>query len=405
MFGAALLMTGLLGRMKPIDVDREVMYEVNLRATGPTHDLKAVESRLDAIQKLGATTIWLMPIYPVGKERSAGGLGSPYAVADYTRLNPEFGTMEDFRRLLKKAHDRKMKVVLDWVANHTAWDHPWMAQHRDFYTMGSDGKPIIPPGTQWQDVAELNYDSKPMRAAMISAMQGWVTEGIDGFRCDYTDGVPMDFWKEAIAACRTSSSKPLMFLAEGMRPGLYEAGFDLTYDWPLFTLAKEVVAGRRPATAFVPALRARTRPALRFITNHDEYAWNGSPAEQFGSDAKARKALAMVGSAPGGTLLYVTGQEAEFAGRIPFFDRSDVPFPVKETPATRLMTRLAQVHQNAGSGLTYEDSSTAEVLKYRAKRARYRLDVTVNLTDQPQTVPGMERPVEPNQITILESHG
>jgi hypothetical protein len=388
-----------------IDVDREVIYEVNLRATGPTHDFKAVESRVDAIRALGATTVWLMPVYPVGKERSAGGLGSPYAVADYTKPNPEFGTMEDFRRLVKKVHARKMKVVLDWVANHTAWDHPWISQHRDFYTLGPDGKPIIPPGTQWNDVAELNYDSKPMRSAMLSAMKGWIAEGVDGFRCDYTDGVPLDFWKEAIAACRASTRKPLLFLAEGEKKGLYGAGFDLTYDWRLFTLAKSLVKGQRPATDFVPALRSRSQATLRFITNHDEYAWNGSPAEQCGSAAKARKAMAIIGSAPGGALLLVTGQEAEVEGRIPFFDRSDVPFPSQPTEATRALSHLAAVHARAGGGLMYEDFSTASVLKYRAKRKGYQLDVMVNLTDQMQTVPGEAEPAKPDEVRITESHG
>ncbi|RYG48347.1 alpha-amylase, partial [bacterium] len=206
-----------------------VVYEVNLRALGPKGGFRELTRRLDGLAKLGTNVVWLMPIYPVGRVRSAGGLGSPYAVADYDRVNPEFGTAEEFRSLVKRAHALKMRVILDWVANHTSWDHPWL-KDKDWYSQDGKGDIIIPPGTNWQDAAELNFESVPMRKAMIASMLGWVRRyDIDGFRCDAADFVPADFWRQAIASLREGSKKPLLFLAEGSKREEFEAGFDLMY--------------------------------------------------------------------------------------------------------------------------------------------------------------------------------
>lgn len=383
MFGTALLITLLATRTQPIDLDREVIYEANLRAMAPGHNFAALESRLDTLQRIGVTTVWLMPIYPVGKERSAGGLGSPYAVADYEAVNPDFGSRAQFRALVADCHKRGMKVILDWVANHTAWDNPWVKRHKDWYTQDSQGNITIPAGTNWQDVADLNYDSRPMRRAMVAAMKSWLKEGVDGFRCDYADGVPVDFWKDAISELR-AGGKPLLFLAEGAQPGLYDAGFDLTYDWRLYGLVKDIFLGKKSAKEFVPALNRHGKPALRFVTNHDEYAWAGSPAELFGGADAARAATHLVLGAPGGAALVVTGQEAEFAKKIPFFTTSDDGLSAT-APGLEGLETFAKLHRKLGAEGRMTDMSTDTLVHFVVRTGAESVEFVSNPKPYPQT--------------------
>ena len=207
-----------------------VLYQVNPRVFAPSNSLQAVLARLDSIEDLGVNMLWIMPIYPIGLEKTKN---SPYSVRDYKAVAPEFGTVDDLRALVESCHERGMGLILDWVANHTAWDNVWVTQHPDWYTKDSTGSIIYPPGTDWTDVADLNYDNKDMRAAMIDAMRFWVDSvGVDGFRCDVADEVPVDFWSEAISTLR-ESAKPrrLIMLAEGAKPETLGAGFDLNYAW------------------------------------------------------------------------------------------------------------------------------------------------------------------------------
>jgi glycosidase len=190
-----------------------VMYQVNPRVFAAENSFQAIINRLDSIQDLGVNMLWIMPIYPIGQEKSKN---SPYSVKDYKAVAPEYGTVDDLRQLVESCHERGMGVILDWVANHTAWDNVWLQQHPDWYTHDSTGNIIFPPGTDWTDVADLNYDNKDMRAAMIDAMRYWVDSvGVDGFRCDVADQVPVDFWTECIDNLR-AAAKPrnLIMLAE-----------------------------------------------------------------------------------------------------------------------------------------------------------------------------------------------
>ena len=179
-----------------------VLYEVNLRAFSSAGNLQGVIDRLDNIRSLGVNVIWLMPIHPQGQ---LNGVGSPYAVRDYKAVGSEYGTLQDLRRLTTLAHERGMAVIMDWVANHTAWDNPWI-RNRDWYTQNNSGTIIHPAGTNWQDVADLNYAKADMRQAMIDAMQYWVLEAnIDGFRCDYADGVPAFFLERGITKTKRNT--------------------------------------------------------------------------------------------------------------------------------------------------------------------------------------------------------
>ena len=212
-----------------------IIYQVNILAFSQAGNLKGVQERLSYIQELGVNVIYLMPIYPVGIERKAGGLGSPYSVKDYKAVNANFGTLEDLRVLVEEAHKKNMAVVLDWVANHTSWDNVWITAHPSWYQKDANGNIIIPPGTNYNDVAQLDFNNTDMKAAMIDAMSYWVyNANIDGFRCDYADFVPQNFWSDAITALRKIKNQNILMLAEGSKVSNFAAGFDYTFGFGFF---------------------------------------------------------------------------------------------------------------------------------------------------------------------------
>lgn len=310
------------------DVRNAIVYEVNLRAFSEAGDLNGVTARLDEMQELGVNMLWLMPITPVGAERRIPPMGSPYAVQNYDQVGAEYGDLQDLRALVAGAHSRGMTVMLDWVANHTAWDNPWIA-NPSWYTQ-SGGQIVHPAGTNWLDVADLNYSNTAMRSAMIQSLQGWVQNvDIDGFRFDTADFVPFDFWQEAIPAVRNAANRPLLMLAEGARADHYAAGFDATYDWDFYNATKSVFGGTAPATR-LGATHAATlgsapagKSVLRFTTNHDENAFDATPIELFGGLEGSLAAYAAT-LAYGGMPLVYTGQEIGWTEEIPIFSRDPV---------------------------------------------------------------------------------
>ena len=307
-----------------------IMYEVNLRAFSSSGDLQGVINRLDQLKALNVNVIWLMPIYPIGQINS---VNSPYCVKNYYEVGSEYGTLEDLRTLTTEAHNRNMAVVVDWVANHTAWDNPWITQHPEWYSQDGAGNIIIPPGTNWNDVADLNFSNATMRVNMIDAMKYWTLEAnIDGFRCDYADGVPYDFWKQAIDSLNTIPNRNLIFLAEGTRADHYDAGFEMTYAWDFYTSIKNVFAGSVPSTIYttntseyagVPAGKRK----LRFTTNHDQSAWEATPMTLFNGKAGATCASVITTYYNGVPLIY-TGQEVGRVSTVPFFSNSPINWTV-----------------------------------------------------------------------------
>ena len=299
-----------------------VMYQVNPRVFAPSNSLQAVLARLDSIQDLGVNVLWIMPIYPIGVEKTKN---SPYSVRDYKAVAPEFGTVDDLRALVESCHERGMGVILDWVANHTAWDNAWLAQHPDWYTKDSTGNIIFPPGTDWTDVADLNYDNKEMRAAMIDAMSFWVDSvGIDGFRCDVADAVPVDFWTQAITTLR-NSAKPrrLLMLAEGSNPENFSAGFDMNYAWDFMVAIAEVMTDKARVNKLIQVDQneykdlERGKFKLRFTTNHDE-ANKESPIKHYGGERASMAAFVATTMLHGGMLIYGS-QEVGYPEAINFF--------------------------------------------------------------------------------------
>lgn len=187
-------------RYQPEWTKDAVIYEVNVRQYTEEGTFQAFSDHLQELRDMGITTLWFMPIHPISETKRSGVLGSYYSITDYCAVNPEFGTAEDFGALVEKAHDMDFHVMLDWVANHTGWDCAWITEHPDWYTLDEQGSIISPEGMGWPDVADLNYDNSEMRAEMIRCMKYWVEEyDIDGFRCDFAGGVPLDFWEEARA--------------------------------------------------------------------------------------------------------------------------------------------------------------------------------------------------------------
>ena len=372
------------------EIEDIIMYEVNLRAFSPAN-FQGVESRLDSIKALGVYVIWLMPITPIGEERSVGQLGSPYSVKNYKEVNPEFGDMDDLRSLVDAAHDRGIAVVTDWVANHTAWDNPWMSK-TSWYTKDANGNIIHPAGTNWLDVADLNYDNTAMRAEMIRAMKFWIlSANIDGFRCDYADGVPYDFWQSAIDTLRNMDGRNLIMLAEGGRSDHYSAGFDMTYGWDFYGKMKSIFSNNENARNIFSTNSAEYSniPAgkhkLRFTTNHDETAWDMPPTQVFGTPKGSVAAFVATAFLRGVPLIY-TGQEVGVDVNMPFFSRYPVNWTMNPSMFQEYKT-LMSIYANSevariGTTTTYVDN---DIISFRKSKDGNDILVLVNTRDNAVT--------------------
>ncbi|HEV8358596.1 MAG TPA: alpha-amylase family glycosyl hydrolase [Gemmatimonadales bacterium] len=330
-------------------VARGAIYEVFVRDYSPTGDLRGVISGLDRIQAAGANVVWLMPIYPVGVVGRKKPLGSPYSVRDYRAINPGFGTAAGFRALVQAVHARGMNLILDWVPNHTSWDHVWVREHPDFYVRDDRGGLTVPRDdkgklTDWTDVAQLDYGNPALRREMIAAMQYWLTEfGVDGFRVDVAGFVPDDFWREAVPVLRAAAGRPILLLAEWGDLKMHRFGFDLTYGWDSYGRLKSVWKGA-PASTFVRSELtdlAAMPPGgmrLRFTTNHDETAWDQPPVTLFGGAAGARAAFVAMALLPGRPLLY-DGQEVESPQKLGLFTREPIAWNQPDAAAARAFYR------------------------------------------------------------------
>jgi len=299
-----------------------VMYEVNLRAFSADGDLQGVQNRLDNIAELGVNIIWLMPI-----QTNGGPINSPYAISNYYAVDEEYGTLENLRTFIGEAHARGMLVILDWVANHTAWDHIWMTDS-SWYTQDGNGTIIHPAGTNWTDVADLNFENENMANQMIDAMKYWVLEAnADGYRCDAADYVPFEFWKRAIDSLRAIPNRELVLFAEGARNDHFEAGFDLNFDWSFYNRTVDIFASGTNASYLgnqhnitygaVPVGKEK----VRFTSNHDQCAWDGTAIDVYGGLDASVAAFAATLFYPGVPLIY-TGQEIGWNIQIPFFSNS-----------------------------------------------------------------------------------
>jgi glycosidase len=309
-----------------------VIYEVNVRQYTPEGTLAALRSHIPRLKALGVDMLWLMPVQPIGMKNRKGKLGSYYAISDYTAVNPEFGTLADFKAVVDAAHGQGLKVILDWVANHTAFDHEWVTSHPDFYERKPDGSLMNARDnegheTDWTDVAELQYTNPALRQAMIGEMKWWVdSTGVDGFRCDVAGGVPTDFWVQARTALK-AVRPDLFFLAEAEDPGIH-AAFDMTYGWELHHLLNAIAQGKQSVSALDAyfakndSLYGPGAYRMYFTSNHDENSWNGSELERMGANHKP--AYILGATAEGSMPLLYSGQEVSMKKRLRFFEKDTI---------------------------------------------------------------------------------
>lgn len=328
-------------------IDTAVIYEANIRQYSASGRFDEFTKDIPQLKELGVKIIWLMPVFPISetKRKASGGpdskfasdfpeaeqakyLGSYYAVADFTKINPEFGTIEDFRELVKTAHDNGMFVILDWVPNHTGWDHVWIKSNPEYYTKDAEGNITHPKDTDWTDTADLDYDNKEMRKEMIADMQYWLREeGVDGFRCDVAGSVPLDFWEEAVPQLR--ATKDVFMLAEAWEPELLKDNlFDMGYAWDGHHMMNHIAQGKNKATDFYKYLDERNAKyeandiLMNFVTNHDENSWNGTIYERLGDAVPAMLALQYMTT---GMPLIYSGVEYDMKHRLKFFEKDSIP--------------------------------------------------------------------------------
>ena len=322
----------------------KAIYEVNIRQYTPEGNFKSFEKHLPQLNELGADILWLMPIHPIGEKNRKGALGSYYSVKDYKAVNPEFGTIEDFKELVQIAHKMGMYVIIDWVANHSAWDNSWIVDNPEYYTTDSLGH-IIPPNPDWTDVADLNYDNKELWIDMIDALKFWVEEcDIDGYRCDVAGMVPIEFWIEA--RIELEKIKPVFMLAEWDTPEVHLA-FDMTYDWNTHKIMNGIVKKEKRVSDLINQIQKNENDfpknafRMEFTSNHDENSWNGTEYERLGDGAETFAVLTCI--IPDMPLVY-TGQEAGNEKRLSFFDKDTVGW--KDHELFHIYSKLFDLKKN-----------------------------------------------------------
>jgi glycosidase len=410
-------------RTRSIDwIKNNVVYEVNTRQFNSGGTFKSFMPEIPRIKALGVDVLWFMPVYPIGQLNRKGGLGSYYSIKNYHEINPEFGTMDDFKATVNAAHAQGMKVILDWVGNHTAWDHPWVTEHPDWYVHDSTGKIVTP--WDWTDVAQLNFKNPELRKAMIAEMQFWVKEcNIDGFRCDVAFLVPRSFWEEARIALE--KDKPLFMLAEMENnkdidpnpPGYMEKAFDAYYGWTLHSASADCAKGKITGREFVNkftearALFPAKAMMLSFLSNHDENTWNGTIEEKYADKWQVFSVLnyTLQNSLP---LIY-NGEEANNTKRLLFFEKD----PITSWSDTsryawyRTMNRLKHTHpalQNGAWGAKEEvlkvTGGDENIYAFRRTSEGQTVTVIANLSNKQQWIQSVgDRTLDGTEKTYVKS--
>ena len=321
-----------------------VLYELNIRQFTSEGTLNAAIERLPFLRSIGIDVIWLMPIYPIGVEGRKGTLGSYYSISDYKGVNPEFGTADDLRAFVSAAHAMGIKVLLDWVANHTARDARWITERpADWYERDAEGVAMVP--WDWTDTAKLNYANHDVWLGEIDAMRYWVEEfGVDGFRCDMAMLVPIEFWQEASEELHKIKSDIFM-LAEAEEDNLFDRAFNMSYQWNVHHIMVDIAKGARRVWDLRNAIHAERqrypREAMRmsFTSNHDENSWSGSEQSRFGASLEVMTALTFL--MPSTMPLIYTGQEVGYDHSFEFFERDAIPAELyRENRTTELYRRL-----------------------------------------------------------------
>lgn len=369
------------------------IYEVNVRQYSTEGTFKAVQDDLPRLKELGVGILWFMPIHPIGEVNRKGSLGSYYAVKDYFDVNPEFGTKEDFRNLVNAAHEMGFYVILDWVANHTAWDNPVATTNPEFFEKNENGEFIPPRGTDWDDVIQLDYTNQELHEYMISALEYWVREfNVDGYRCDVADMVPVEFWNKA--RVRLDTIKPVFMLAEAENPEHHVKAFDMSYSWEMHHTFNRVANGEyRPSRIdSLLIIDSNKFPEnafrMQFTSNHDENSWNGTVFERLGDAAEVFAVISA--TIPGMPLIY-NGQEAGMNKRLEFFERD--PIEWTDHRFFEVYSALNQIKTtntalfNGERGGTYEKQVTdnESIFAFTRTNGSNRIVVVSNLSNETVT--------------------
>jgi len=371
------------------------IYEVNIRQYTPEGSINAFIPHVDRLKTMGVDILWIMPVQPIGIKNRKEPLGSYYSIKDYTAINPNFGTLEDFKKLVKTAHENEMIVLLDWVANHTAYDHHWAEEHPEFYNLDSLGQ-LQSPVADWTDVADLNYENKDLHQAMIKEMKWWITEAdIDGFRCDMAGMVPNKFWKKVIDSLE--ATKDVFMLAEWEEPKIHDAGFDMSYGWEFHHMLNKIANGKANADSIVAYINRDTKKydstafRMYFTTNHDENSWAGTVFERLGDAYEALAVLTF--TVPGMPLIY-SGQEAGLNKRLAFFDKDTIDWSNLEyedfySHLLMLKKNNPALWNGAFGGDFKEINSiqnSSELLAFSRKKDDNEVIVILNLSDSIQNL-------------------
>lgn len=377
------------------------IYEVNIRQYTPEGTIAAFSEHLPRLQEMGVDILWVMPVQPISLKNRKGSLGSYYSIQDYTAVNEDYGTLDDFKALVSDAHEMDMIVILDWVANHTGFDHKW-TQIKGYHNTDSLGNVTWPAGTDWTDVADLNYDNAEMRQAMISEMKWWIIEAnIDGFRCDVAGEVPEDFWEEAIDSLK--ATKDIFMLAEWDEPKMHDAGFHMTYGWGPHhwmnsAAKKEIDIDSLESLIMSDVSRYKSNDfRMMFTTNHDENSWNGTIFERFGEGHQAWAAWAF--TVRGMPLIY-SGQEAGLDKRLKFFEKDTIDWST--IPFQDFYAQLLDLKHNNpalyngtfGGDLTFINDKNNQVSTFVRKKGERAIISIINLSNSRQNieinVPGVD---------------
>ena len=372
-----------------------VLYQINTRQFTQEGTFAAAQKELPRLKELGVDILWLMPIHPIGEKNRKGTLGSPYSVKDYFAVNPEFGTLEDLKSFVDAAHAQGMHVILDWVANHTAWDNAMASEHPDWYERDWKGDFHPTPWWDWSDIIDLDYDQRDLREYMTRAMKYWVEEaGVDGYRCDVAGYVPLDFWENVRR--ELDAIKPVFMLAEYEQRDAHAKAFDATYAWSLSNSLQAIAKGKAEAAAlfgyYSENESAWPEDAYRmtYTSNHDFNSWHGTDEELYGEAFKAITVITFVGE---GVPLIYNGQEAGLAKRLEFFEKDPIAWRWHEN-ADFYRKLIALKHETKSLHNGVAGARMVSVVNTRPQKVfsfvRFGADdgvfALVNLTPETQTV-------------------
>lgn len=371
----------------PAFMEQGNIYEVNIRQYTKEGTLNAFAKHLPRLQKMGVQTLWFMPLQPISKTDRKGSLGSYYSVASYTEVNKEFGSLADFNKVVANAHGLGMKVIIDWVPNHTGADHPWLLTHPDFYERDSTGKAIYT--ADWSDTRELNFNNQVMQDSMIAAMEYWVkATKIDGFRVDVAWGVPYTFWEKCIPALK--KHRDLFFLAEADDPKMHTAGFDATYTWTEFHILNDIAAGNKTIGALDSALEkmdtAYIKNAWRlyFTSNHDENSWNKADYATMPGQIHAPFAVFTQTYQRTIPLVY-SGQEEPVLRPLAFFEKDAMEFAkYQRAPFYKALLNLRKNNSAFSDKAVFKRIKTdhpEQIMAYERTNGKDKVVVVLNLSN------------------------